>query len=157
MRDAMPDPNAGARRGADGASDSLVAPVGGAASLRSTTDRPIGRPVSREPMRGPDARSARTPVAWSRRPRGGAPRAVLDAPSPELQRLLGHLQTTVRDFVHARQAAGVTIDRVIPEVVCLVRESESCEGWRDSSERLMAQVVRWSIDAYHDAARVNAS
>jgi hypothetical protein len=87
------------------------------------TDRPTGRPVLGETRRA------------------------------RIARLLADLQTTVVSFVHARRAAGVPVERVLPEVVCLVRESESCEGWRDSSERLMAQVVRWSIDAYHDAAQ----
>ena len=115
-------------------------------------DRPIGRPVFREAMRGPVAGRVRTPADACTRPSTAAPFTVTDAPTPELTRLLHHLQTTVTSFVHARRAAGAAVDRVVPEVVCLVRESESCEGWRDSSERLMAQVVRWSIDAYHDAA-----
>ncbi len=115
-------------------------------------DRPVGRPAGRGPMRQPIARAVRASRVRGGSRAPGAPLALCGAPSPELTRLLRHLHTTVTHFVHARRAAGVAVDRVIPEVVCLVRESESCEGWRDRSERLMAQVVRWSIDAYHDAA-----
>lgn len=111
------------------------------ASRPAASDRLAGRSARRDPMRRPIARVA-----------AGAPLAICDAPTPELTRLLGHLHTTVTHFVHARRADGIAMDRVIPEVVCLVRESESCEGWRDRSERLMALVVRWSIAAYHDAA-----
>jgi hypothetical protein len=103
-------------------------------------------------MRRPIARAVRSSLARGSARAAGAPLTTADAHSAELTRLLSHLQATVRHFVHARRAAGVAVDRVIPEVVCLVRESESCEGWRDRSERLMAQVVRWSIDAYHDPA-----
>jgi hypothetical protein len=144
MRDAIsyPRPTASAEPHADPAGRSRVArpsrdPEQGTGRER-LTDRPTGRPVPGEP----------------RRPRVTRPSR---APSPAFPRLLQHLQTTVTSFVHARRAAGVAVERVVTEVVCLVRESESCEGWRDSSERLMAQVVRWSIDAYHDAARRTTS
>jgi hypothetical protein len=45
----------------------------------------------------------------------------------------------------------VPVERVLPEVKCLVREAESCEGWRDPSDALMAHAVRWSIEAYYGA------
>jgi len=32
-----------------------------------------------------------------------------------------------------------------------VREAESCEGWRDPSDALLAHAVRWSIETYYDA------
>ena len=115
-------------------------------------DRPAGRSAGRDPMRRPIARTVRSSLARGSSRRAGDPPTIADAPSAELTRLLSHLQATVTQFVHARRAAGMAVDRVIPEIVCLVRESESCEGWRDRSERLMAQVVLWSIDAYHDAA-----
>ena len=73
-----------------------------------------------------------------------------DEPSPELLRLLAHLRSTVTTYVIARRDEGAPIERVVPEVKCLVRESESCEGWRDPSDALLAQVVRWSIEAYDD-------
>ena len=122
------------------------------ASRPAASDRLVGRSARRDPMRRPIVRAVRSSRASGGARADGAPLAIADAPSPELTRLLRHLQTTITHFVHARRAAGIAVDRVIPEVVCLVRESESCEGWRDRSERLMTQVVRWSIDAYHDAA-----
>ena len=163
MRDAIsyPRPNASAEPRADR--------VGGSHGGRSSrdvqrgaehdrlTDRPTDRPVLGDTRRARIARLARTPSVPDARPSAVTPGVIGDAPSPEFTRLLEHLQTTVTSFVHARRAAGVPVERVLPEVVCLVRESESCEGWRDSSERLMAQVVRWSIDAYHDAAQRPAS
>ena len=133
MRDAIsyPRPNASAEPRADR--------VGGSHGGRSSRDVQRGAEHDRLTDRPTDR-----PVL------GGTRRA-------RIARLLEDLQTTVVSFVHARRAAGVPVERVLPEVVCLVRESESCEGWRDSSERLMAQVVRWSIDAYHDAAQRPAS
>lgn len=71
-------------------------------------------------------------------------------PAGELARLVAHLQSTVTSYVRERRREGVPVERVIPEVKCLVREAESCEGWRDPADTLMAQVVRWSIQAYYD-------
>jgi hypothetical protein len=72
-----------------------------------------------------------------------------DEPSPELLRLLAHLRSTVVTYVCARRSERVPIERVLPEVKCLVREAESCEGWLHPSELLLAQVVRWTIEAYY--------
>jgi hypothetical protein len=77
----------------------------------------------------------------------------MDAPeevSPQLLRLLEHLRSTVARYVSARRAEGAAVERVLPEVKCLVREAESSEGWRDGSDVIMAQVVRWTIAAYYD-------
>jgi hypothetical protein len=85
-------------------------------------------------------------------PRSGAADGVesLDAPSPELCRLLVHLRSTVTAYVVARRTDGIPIERVMPEMKCLVREAESCEAWRDPSDQLLAEVVRWGIEAYYD-------
>jgi hypothetical protein len=72
------------------------------------------------------------------------------APSTALAHLLQHLQSTVATYVACRRAEGTAIERVLPEVKCLVREAASCEQWHDPADSLMAQVVRWTIDAYYD-------
>ena len=77
-----------------------------------------------------------------------SPRA--DESSLALVRLLEHLRSCVVRHVCERRAEGAPLARVIPEVRCLVREAESCEGWEDLSGVLMTQVVQWSTQAYHD-------
>ena len=72
------------------------------------------------------------------------------APSAALVHLLQHLQSTVGAYVASRRAEGVAIERVLPEVKCLVREAASCEQWHDPADTLMTQVVRWTIDAYYE-------
>jgi hypothetical protein len=80
-----------------------------------------------------------------------APAPVGDtAPSTALVHLLQHLRTTVAAYVASRRAEGAAIERVLPEVKCLVREAASCEQWHDPMDALMAQVVRWTIDAYYE-------
>jgi hypothetical protein len=76
--------------------------------------------------------------------------AGLEEPSPVLARLLGHLQETVARYVAGRRTEGAPIERVLPEVRCVVREAESAEGPFGASEALMGQVVRWVIAAYQD-------
>jgi hypothetical protein len=71
-----------------------------------------------------------------------------DAPSPELLRRLAHLRATVTRYVWGRRAAGVPVERVLPEVKGLVREAMAREGWCDPSDTLLAPVVRWAITAY---------
>ena len=75
---------------------------------------------------------------------------ALDEPTPELLRVLSRLRTQLTRYVARRRAAGVPIERVLPEVKCLVRESQSVERWADPAGTLMAQIVRWSITAYYD-------
>jgi hypothetical protein len=75
---------------------------------------------------------------------------VLDAPSAELVRRLAHLRSTIDRYVRERREAGLSVERVVGEVRCLVRETESCEAWRDPADTLMAQAVRWTIEAYYD-------
>lgn len=72
------------------------------------------------------------------------------APSAALVHLLNHLRSTVAAYVSGRRAEGAAIERVLPEVKCLVREAASCEQWHDPADTLMAQVVRWTIDAYYE-------
>jgi hypothetical protein len=98
-------------------------------------DGPVERPVVREAVHTRVRLAAAEPFG---------------EPSPELVRLLGHLQSTVTRFVHERREAGAAVERVIPEVKGLVREAASCEGWVDPADTLTAQVVRWTITAYHD-------
>ena len=87
-------------------------------------------------------------------PSGLAPLAdaagVLDAPSTELVRLLAHLRSTLDGYVRERRAAGVPVERVLPEVKGLVREASALEGWFDGNDTLTAQVVRWTMTAYYD-------
>ena len=75
---------------------------------------------------------------------------ALDEPTPELLRVLTRLRTQLTRYVSRRRAAGVPIERVLPEVKCLVRESQSVERWADPAGTLMAQIVRMSITAYYD-------
>ena len=70
--------------------------------------------------------------------------------APRLVQLLAHLRSCVTCHVTERRAAGAPFDRVLLEVRSLVREAEACEGWRDASETLLAQVAWWSINAYYD-------
>ncbi len=88
-------------------------------------------------------------VAASEAPVAGPVADPVDAPSLELVRLLAHLRSTVTRYVSERRAAGVPVERVIPEVKGLVRAAVSCEGWFDPADTLMAQVVRWAITAYY--------
>ena len=75
---------------------------------------------------------------------------AIDEPTPELLRVLTRLRTQLTRYVVRRRTAGVPIERVLPEVKCLVRESQSVERWADPAGTLMAQIVRWSITAYYD-------
>jgi hypothetical protein len=73
-----------------------------------------------------------------------------DAPSPELARLLAMVRTEVTRYVVARRGVGAPIERVLPEVKCLVRASQVYERWDDPRDTLMTQVVHWVIGAYYD-------
>ena len=68
--------------------------------------------------------------------------------APGLERLLAHLRAVVTQHVRSRRAAGVPVERVLPELRALVREAEAREGWRDSSDALLARVYGWGVDAY---------
>jgi hypothetical protein len=109
-------------------------------------DRPDDRPVLRETARHVALAAARE--ASTRGPLAD-PAATLEAPSAELQRLLGHLRSTLGRYVRQRREAGLPVERVLPEVKGLVREASALAGWFDPADTLMAQVVRWTITAYY--------
>jgi hypothetical protein len=136
------------------------APVGtsGAARASIAGDVPVERPVVRDAVRLAVAdavtRQAHECVAglWGLRAAGDTATAaeLVEAPSPELVRLLGHLRSAVTRYVRERREAGAAVERVVPEVKCLVREAASCEGWVDPGDTLTAQAVRWAIEGYYD-------
>jgi hypothetical protein len=68
----------------------------------------------------------------------------------ELAALLADLRVCVVNYVYRRRAEGAPVERVLPEVRCLVREAESCEQWSDPEDTLLAHAVRWGLEAYHD-------
>ncbi|MGZ8377023.1 MAG: hypothetical protein ACXW61_06730 [Gemmatirosa sp.] len=70
--------------------------------------------------------------------------------SPALLQLLAQLRWIATRYAQARRAARLPIERLLPEVKGVVREVESTEGWHDPADALMAQVVRWTIEAYYD-------
>jgi hypothetical protein len=138
----------------------------GAAPSSIPADAPVGRPVVREAVRLAAAEAVTQEVhdrvAGLRRV-GAADVAVdvavdaaatpgepVEGPSPELVRLLAHLRSAVTRYAQERRDAGAAVERIVPEVKCLVREAASCEGWFDPGDSLMAQVVRWTIMAYYD-------
>jgi hypothetical protein len=83
---------------------------------------------------------------------GATPDAALVAPSAELALLLARLQEAVAQYVAARRADGTPMERVLPEVQCVVREAESADGTFAGSEALLGQVMRWAVAAYRDEA-----
>jgi hypothetical protein len=117
-------------------------------------DHPIARPVMREAVRRAITEAADLQRRASRVSSRRFATAEWDDPSewtsPELLRLLTQLRGTVTRYAQERRAAHVPIERVVPEVKSVVREAESGEGWRDPADGLMAQVVRWTIEAYYD-------
>ena len=71
-----------------------------------------------------------------------------------LDGLFGHLQTSLARYVGERRDAGLSVERVVPEVQALVREAMLGEGCRDAGDTLMARVVRWTVAAYHVRPRL---
>ncbi len=134
----------------------------GAARSSNLADAPTAPTAAREALRlaVTDAvtREARERIVDLRH--GGMADAVaasaapaadpVDAPSLELVRLLAHLRSTVTRYASERRAAGVPVERLIPEVKGLVRDAASREGWFDPSDTLLAPVARWTITAYYD-------
>jgi hypothetical protein len=80
--------------------------------------------------------------------------AGLGVATPELAGLLVRLRETVARYVAERRADGACLERVLPEVRCIVREAESADGGFAASEALMRQVLRWAAAAYDDAPGV---
>jgi hypothetical protein len=139
-------------------SESPTGPTDEAWPVHRPVDRPIDRPVD-WPVDRPVVRETARHLALvamreasARGPRDTA--RVLDAPSAQLVGLLGHLRATVDRYVRERREAGLAVERVLPEVKGLVREALVIEGWPDSADTLMAQVVRWTIRAYYDQPEV---
>jgi hypothetical protein len=64
--------------------------------------------------------------------------------------LLDSLRTAVARYVSDRRRAGAPIERVLPEVKGLVRQSATSEGWFDPAKALLPQVVGWTIATYYD-------
>ena len=71
-----------------------------------------------------------------------------DQLNAELVALLADLRVSVTNYVSRRRAQGAPVERVLPEVRCLVREAESCERWLDPEDTLLSQAERWSLEAY---------
>jgi hypothetical protein len=93
-----------------------------------------------------------TPGVTYRPPQGlGAAPDAPDAPSPALARRLLQLRASVECYVRGRRAAGVPVERVIPEVERLVREAARRERWPGAVDALLAPVARWTAEAHADA------
>ncbi len=114
--------------------------------MSTAGSRPADRPALRESARCVALAAARE--ASTRCSRTDAARA-LEAPSAELVRLVEYLRSTVGRYVGTRRAAGLPVERVLVETKSLVREASALEGWFDTNDALMAQVVRWTIEAYY--------
>jgi ABC-type transporter Mla subunit MlaD len=121
----------------------ITPPTARARSAGASDDRPVVQETARH-----------VALAAAREPATGSPLAdaagALDAPSAELARLLGHLRSTVGRYVRERRAAGLPVERVLPEVKGLVRAAWAPEEWFDSADALTTQVVGWTITAYYD-------
>jgi hypothetical protein len=73
-------------------------------------------------------------------------------PPSSFSPLLADLHDSLTTYVRQRRADGAPVERVLPEVKGIVREAEFAESWPDELGVLMAQVVRWTIEAYYDVA-----
>ncbi len=93
---------------------------------------------------GPGARP-RPPASSG--PNARRPDAAL-VESPGLAMLLEVARQRIEAHVRQRRGRGASIERVIPELRCLVREAQSCEEWDDPDDVLMAVVAGWAVDAY---------
>ena len=60
------------------------------------------------------------------------------------------LRASVADLVGELRGAGVPVERTIEEIVGLVRDAEGVTWRAESSDPLLARVMRWSIEAYYD-------
>jgi hypothetical protein len=70
--------------------------------------------------------------------------------SLDLLHALEHLRATIVRYVGERREQGAAVERVLPEVKSLLRRAEASEQWLDPSDTLLAQVVRWTVEAYYD-------
>lgn len=81
--------------------------------------------------------------------RFGRPGAAA-AHAPDMVGQVARLRAVIAAYVAERRTAGAGLERVLPEVRDIVRDAELAEGWPDELGVLMAQVVRWTIEAYVD-------
>ncbi len=114
----------------------------------------IPRPVPQSPVPNAAAASCRPAPAPEGAAGTGAARPgvfATGASAAALTRFLGELRAGITVYAAARRAEGVPSARVLAELRCLLREAESCEGWQDaaSSDLLLAQITRWTLEAYH--------
>lgn len=79
----------------------------------------------------------------------------LELPESErLAELLAELRAMTARYTCCLRADGARPERMLPQVKHLVREAMQAEAWGNpaAEDALMAQVVRWSIEAYYDLA-----
>lgn len=79
------------------------------------------------------------------------------APPPELVPLLAQLRASVAAYVCRLRDDGVPPERAIAGVKAVVQEARSPDGRLAGPDQLMAQVVRWSIEAYYDEPALRGS
>ena len=99
------------------------------------------------PVRAAAPRTMAAPLADTR---------IVSGVESELADLLADLHLCVINYVYRRRAEGASVERVLPEVRCLVREAESCERWNDPDDLLVTQAERWSREAYADLTSTGA-
>lgn len=114
-------------------------------------ERPVDLPIAHERVRSAASR-VRAYNDRMDKPLGGtAEERVRDIPpAPELIGLLAQLRAAITMHVARLRAHDVPPEQVVIEVKRLVREAEGNHAWADGTEIIVAQVVRWSIDAYYD-------
>jgi hypothetical protein len=117
-------------------------------------DHPVSPPVASEMVR---RAVARVRDAEARRRRALRRAAQDQEPSAELVRLLAQLRASITVHVGRLRDDGVPPERMLPQVKVLVQETMAAEGWQDPSNTLLAQVVRWSIEAYYDEPELRGS
>ena len=79
-------------------------------------------------------------------------RRTASVPSAHLLQLLGELRSGIVAYVQQLRAQGLPLDAVLHSVHALVEAAEGAEGWPDELGVMQDQVVRWSVEAYHDGA-----
>jgi len=99
----------------------------------------FARVVDRAPVRADRARRASEEI-----------RAAARTPAPGAPTFRPQLRASVVDYVGELRGAGLPVERTIEEVVGLVRDAEGVTGRTESTDPLLSNVVRWSIEAYYD-------
>jgi hypothetical protein len=140
----------------EGAQRSAAGPVQGAPAGPSS-DREIPRTVATDAMR---RTIAEVWAADAQRRRAAAlalGEHVQAEPSPDVLQRLAELRASVGLYVARLRAEGLPPERVLACVKTVVWESESPRGSLAASNELMAQVVRWTIEAYFDEPALEGS